>query len=66
MTPGSKEHAAATAEEIGKAAMALHQLAQMAGLLVTINTKPLTPLAMGNYRIEIEIRPTHHAYRSAQ
>lgn len=65
MRHGGKEHTQAIGEQIAKAAVALSTLAQLNGFIVTINTSPLQPLAMGNYQIDIEIRPSHQAYRSA-
>lgn len=65
MTAADNDFTKAVAEELGKAAVALSTLAQLNGMVVTIETKPLQPLAMGNYSIAIDIRPSHHAYRSA-
>lgn len=63
MKIGSPEHLKAAGTAVANAAVALSTLAQLNGLIVTIETKPLEPLAMGNYSIEIQIRPSHAAYR---
>jgi hypothetical protein len=65
MSPVTNDYTRAVADEIGKAAVALSTLAQLNGMVLTIDTKPLAPLAMGNYSIQIDIRLSHHAYRSA-
>lgn len=52
------------AQKIGDAARALSELANSAGLILTIETRPEAPLAMGNYTIVIGIRQSHEAYRS--
>ena len=46
------------------AAQGLTDLAGSYGLTLTITTSPKQPLAMGNYDMECEIRPSHAAYRS--
>jgi hypothetical protein len=53
------------AQKIGDAARALSELANSAGLILTIETRPKAPLAMGNYTIVVGVRPSHEAYRRA-
>lgn len=52
------------AQKIGAAAQALSELANSAGLILTIETRPKAPLAMGNYIIVVGVRSSHAAYRS--
>lgn len=61
MEVGQRERAA---EEIMKQANELVVLAAKCGFLLTIETAPRKPLAMGNYGLKIGIRDTHKTYRS--
>lgn len=53
-----------TAHRIATAARAISELANLSGLVLTIETKPQQPLAMGNYTIVVNVRPSCEAYRS--
>lgn len=65
MTPGSIEHVKVSADKIADMAVALSELAQLNGLILTMQTYPIKPLAMGNYGINVDLRPSHAAYRGA-
>lgn len=49
---------------VGEAAAALVRLARQNGLILTIETQAVEPLAMGNYRMQITVRTSHESYRS--
>ena len=51
-------------ELIARRAQALAELAFSEGFVVTIQTIPLKPLALGNYDLEITVRDSHATYRS--
>ncbi len=55
---------AAIADQISTVAIELSKLAHLNGLILTIETKLKPPLAMGNYSILVDVRPSHRAYRS--
>ena len=48
---------------IARQALALAELALLEGFVVTIETTPLKPLALGNYDLEITVRDSHATYR---
>jgi hypothetical protein len=50
-------------ELIARRAQALIELAYSEGFVLTIETKPLKPLALGNYNLEINVRDSHSTYR---
>lgn len=51
-------------ELIARRALALAELAFSEGFVLTIETKPLKPLALGNYDLEISVRDSNPTYRS--
>lgn len=55
----------ANLEAIGNSVHDLIYEAKQAGCLVTLGLKPLTPLAMGNHRYQIELRPILAHVRAA-
>lgn len=63
MTEEQLQSMEATARKIGDAARALSEMANLAGLVLTIETRPKAPLAMGNYTIVVTTRLSHEAYR---
>ena len=46
-----------------EAAATLVKLAYQNGLILTIETEALEPLAMGNYSMKISVRTSHQRYR---
>lgn len=64
MTADQLAHMERTANRIASAARTLSELANLSGLVLTIETSPKLPLAMGNYQIEVKVRLSHQAYRS--
>ena len=44
-------------------ALSLIDQAAACGLVLTITTKPREPLAMGNYDMDVDVRPNHNSYR---
>lgn len=40
--------------------------AKQSGLVVTITTAPRSPLAMGNYDMVVDVRPTRQAFQQMQ
>jgi hypothetical protein len=64
MTEQQTESMLLMAERIGAAAQALSELANLNGMVLTIECRPERPLAMGHYSIVIGVRPSHEAYRS--
>lgn len=63
MTAEQLQNMETVAHRIATAARALSELANLAGLVLTIEARPKQPLAMGNYAIEVDVRPSHEAYR---
>lgn len=63
MTPEQLHHMELAAFRVASAARALSELANLSGLVLTVETKPAQPLAMGNYTITVDVRPSHEAYR---
>lgn len=51
-------------EAVAQAALALVALAYESGLVLTIETKPLAPLRMGNYDMTVSVRPSNDYYRN--
>lgn len=47
----------AALEDIGTAASMLANLARDAGVVVTIEQRPLEPLAMGHHYMHVSVRP---------
>jgi hypothetical protein len=52
------------ANRICAAAQMLSEMANLNGMVLTIETTPKQPLSMGNYTIVVGLRPSHEAYRS--
>lgn len=60
----SLEKAAQVVDAIQEAAKDLVLLARSYGMVVTIETEPTKPLAMGNYNMVVTIRAGNDMYRS--
>lgn len=44
----------------------LAKLAKACNVVVTIETKPLEPLSMGNHEMVVNVRPTLQSWRNSQ
>lgn len=51
------------ANRICVGAQMLSEMANLNGMVLTIETTPKQPLSMGNYSITVSIRPSHETYR---
>jgi hypothetical protein len=47
-------------EVIEQRAQRLVEMARQAGYVITIETKPLEPFAMGHYEMQVEVRKARH------
>ena len=52
------------ANRLAVSAQMLSEIANLNGLVLTIETTPKVPLSMGNYTITVSIRPSRETYRS--
>ena len=52
-----------TIDEIGECVVKLVEKARDLGYVVTVETVPKKPLAMGNYGMEVVVRENNFAYR---
>ena len=52
------------ASRLAVSAQMLSEIANLNGLVLTIETTPKVPLSMGNYIITVSIRPSRETYRS--
>lgn len=62
---GTPEELKQAVEGLMKGAQLLTDLAAAYGFVLTIETVPKLPLAMGNYEYECQLRISHEVYRSA-
>lgn len=53
-------------ETIYAMALNLAKLAKACNVVLTIETKPLKPLSMGNHEIIVNVRPTLESWRNSK